>query len=202
LRSVSKSLYVATLLAASTSFSGSGRNPESHLRWLFPGRAAQVLAGDEFSATPRGFVPRPPPGLDPVKAAEASLLARGGLRLSLPSDGGGLAGFSLPGGFALEVRERGLGGKARSLKSAVAYSRPGGESYWTAVGEGYEAWVLVEDAGAGPVAEWEVRGASLRQAGEAVEIVDGAGATRMRVTAPAAFARARMRGPGFRFGGR
>jgi hypothetical protein len=38
------------------------------------------------------------------------------------------------------------------------------------------------------VAEWEVRGASLRQAGEAVEVVDGDGASRMRVTAPVAFA--------------
>ncbi len=63
--------------------------------------------------------------------------------------------------------------EARSLKSAVAYSRRGGESYWTAVGEGYAEWVLVEDAGAGPVADWEVHGAALRQAGESVEIVDG-----------------------------
>jgi hypothetical protein len=75
-RSVAKSLYLATVLAASTSLSGSGHDPESRLRSLFPGRAAQVLAGDEFSPTPGGFVPRPPPGLDPVKAAEASLLAR------------------------------------------------------------------------------------------------------------------------------
>jgi hypothetical protein len=146
-----------------------------------------VLAGEEFTPTPRGFVPRPPPGLEPLKAAEVSLSTRGGLRLNLPPDGSAPAGFSLPGGFAVEVRERGLGGKAHSLKSAVAYSRPGLESYWTAVGEGYEEWLLVEDAGAGPVAEWEVRDASLRQAGEAVEIVDGAGATRMRVTAPVAF---------------
>jgi hypothetical protein len=122
-----------------------------------------------------------------MKAAEASLQSRGGLRFELPKNGDGSTCFSLPGGFSIEVRERGLSGNARKVKDAVAYPRRAGESYWTTTSEGYEEWVLVENAKGGLVAEWEVAGASLRQAGEAVEIVDQAGVTRMRVAAPQAF---------------
>ncbi len=139
-----------TVVAAFISLGCGGRDPESRLKSLFPARAAQVLAGNGFSQTPRGFVPRAPSGLDPLKAAEASLSSRGGLRLNLPPDSSGSATFSLLGGFAIEVRERGLAGRAHALKSAVAYPRRGGASYWTAGSQGYEEWVLVENAGAGP----------------------------------------------------
>jgi len=178
---------LVTLVASSASIRCAGRDPESYLKQRFPARAAQVLAGNEFSLTSGGFMPQAPSGLDPVKAAEASLSSRGGLRLNLPRDATGAATLSLPGNFRIDVQERGLTGQAHALNGVVAYVREAGASYWTVNGEGYEEWVLIENAGATPVAEWEVRGASLRQAGEGVEIADGAGAIRVRVTAPAAF---------------
>src|SRR5215472_8701045 len=77
--------------------------------------------------------------------------------------------------------------RGRPVEEVVVYARRAGESYWTAASQGYEEWVLAENAGDGPIAEWEVRGGSLSQSGEAVEITDAAGVSRMHVTAPEAF---------------
>ena len=90
---------------------------------LFPSQAALVLGGDGFSRTTRGFAPRMSPAPDPVKATEASLLAHGGLRFSLPKEGNGSATFSLSGGLAIEVREVELTGGGRTVQRAVAYTR-------------------------------------------------------------------------------
>jgi N-acetylneuraminic acid mutarotase len=70
----------------------------------------------------------------------------------------------------------------------VAYEREKGTSYWASTADGYEEWVRVENATEEPVAEWKVMGAALRQDGDAVLVVDGAGAARVRVTAPLAIA--------------
>ena len=161
--------------------------PEARVSRLFPAQAAQVLSGEGFSHVADGFVPRQTSRQDPVKAAEASLSSHGGLRVTLPNDGNDPITFSLPGGFAVEVRERGSMSRGRTVEEVVVYARGAGESYWTAASQGYEEWVLTENAGDGPIAEWEVRGGSLSQSGEAVEITDAAGVSRVRVTAPEAF---------------
>ena len=127
-----------------------------------------------------GFVPVDPAEADPVKAVEASLMRRGGLHIQLPERGTDAARMTLPGGLAVEVRERGLIGRARKAGGALAYPRAGGRSYWTVTGEGPEEWVKVEAAGEGPVAEWEVAGATLRQDQDAVLLADSAGVVRGR----------------------
>ena len=83
--------------------------------------------------------------------------------------------MAFPGGLVVELMERGLRGEGRRVGGALAYPRPGGSSYWTATSEGFEEWILVEQAKAAPVAEWEVRGATPEQEGNAVFLADRAG---------------------------
>ncbi|WP_437787254.1 kelch repeat-containing protein [Sorangium sp. So ce1097] len=122
----------------------------------------------------------------------APLQRRGGLRAALPARGEGEIRFQLPGGFEARVRELDAEGEGVIVERAVAYPRKGGTSFWAAIDDGYEEWLLL-DAGVAiadaPAAAWEVEGATLRQQGDAVEVVDETGTARLRVTAPAAFAR-------------
>ncbi len=179
---------IALALAAAALTSCANQDPATQLTARYPQAAQRILAGPGFTRAGRGFLPAEPAvdGGDPVKAAEASLARRGGLRLELPLDGAGAAAMTLPGGLAIEVRERGLTGSGVPVGGAVAYPRAGGTSYWMATGEGFEEWIEVEKAGDRPVAEWEVTGATLRQDGDAVLVGDGAGTARARVTAPRA----------------
>ena len=108
------------------------------VRTHFPQHADRVLgtaSGAPLVAVPDGggFVPATPQGPDPVKSAEAALTRRGGLAGRFPAGGDGAVRFSLPDGFAAEVRETGLGGPggcsaARWSTSATA----GGGSFWSA----------------------------------------------------------------------
>src|SRR6185312_13181753 len=110
-------------------------------------------------------------------------------------------------GGEIRARESGVEGIGEIAERAVAYRRTGGTSFWAAVPGGVEEWLHLE-AGvvrAGEaVASWEVEGANVRQAGEAVELVDAAGWVRMRVTAPVAYAtdgrevKAQVKGRGVR----
>ncbi|WP_437877508.1 Kelch repeat-containing protein [Sorangium sp. So ce513] len=160
------------------------------LRFRFPGQAAQVLLGDEaFVAVDKGFALASTGGA--TREIEARFERRGGLKAVLPARGEGKVRFHLPGGFEIGVREIGAEGEGAVVEHAVAYRRQGGTSFWSAVDAGYEEWLHLDAGvanGGAPVAEWEVDGATLRQQGDAVEVVDDVGAARLRVTAPAAYA--------------
>ncbi|WP_437480304.1 kelch repeat-containing protein [Sorangium sp. So ce1014] len=185
-------LFGGALLAG-----GAGCGPEApagvKLRQQFPDQAAQVLeASEAFVAVNGGFslasLSDPSRELD----IEAALLRRGGLHAVLPARGEGEIRFHLPGGFEARVRELDAEGEGELAERAVAYPRKGGTSFWSAIDAGYEEWLLL-DAGVAradaPAAVWQVEGATLRQQRDAVEVVDETGAARLRVTAPAAYAR-------------
>ena len=73
----------------------------------------------------------------------------------------------------------------------MAYPRAGGTSFWTAVPGGVEEWLHLEANAARTgeaVATWEVSGATARQRGEVVDVVDAGGVVRLSVTAPAGYA--------------
>ena len=124
--------------------------PVALLQARFPAHADRVLGaagGTELvaAADGNGFVPAPPAGADPVKAAQAALAARGGLRSSFPPKGDGAVRFSLPDGFAIEARERGARGAGRIQGNAVVYDHGegAGTSFWNATASGLEEWLLV-----------------------------------------------------------
>ncbi|WP_437619049.1 Kelch repeat-containing protein [Sorangium sp. So ce1151] len=188
--------WLTSLLAGAFSLLGLGcahdSSPASgdELRFRFPEQAAQVLEGsDAFVAVEGGFTIASTG--DPGRAFAALLERRGGLHASLPERGDGEVRFHLPGGFEVGVREIGAEGEGAVVERAVAYRRQDGTSFWSAVDAGYEEWLLLDAGvanGGAPAAEWEVRGAALRQDGDAVEVADADGAARLRVTAPAAYA--------------
>lgn len=152
----------------------------SALRLRFPDQAAAVLERDEdFVEAGERFVVRAP--------AQAGTWRR--LQVELPRDGGGVIRFRTAGGFEARVRALGMEGEGALAEQAVVYRRTGGISFWSAVPGGVEEWLLL-DAGVarGAVAAWEIDGASTRQRGDAVEVVDDRGAARLRVTAPIAYA--------------
>jgi N-acetylneuraminic acid mutarotase len=134
-----------------------------------------------------------PEQADAVLAGHLPLLAteEGGTRVRLPARGEGAVRFALPGRGEVEVRELDLSGQGAPAEGAVVYARRGGASFWSATSEGGEEWLWLgaeavrRDA---PAAIWEVTGATLREQGEAVEVIDGSFAPALRVTAPAAYA--------------
>lgn len=191
--SVLSTLLVGGAIAAGGPGCSLGSSPPAgdDLRLRFPDQAAQILeVGEAFVATAEGF------GLASRNAAprDADTLfqLRGGLHAALPERGEDAIRFRLPGGFEARVREIGAEGEGEIVDNAVVYRRDGGTSFWSAIDEGYEEWLLL-DAGVAradaPAAAWEVEGATLRQQGDVVEVVDETGLPRLRVTAPAAYAR-------------
>jgi hypothetical protein len=192
--------FWAALLALGCAPESPRAAPTALLRAHFPQHADRVLGvgGPGLVATPdgRGFVPAPPAGVNPVTAAEATLAQRRGLRAVLPARGDGAVRMSTPDGFTIEIRETGLTAPGRLDGGAVAYDRGHGEgSFWSATDGGYEEWLLARPAPDGAVASWEVRGAVLRATAETVELLDGSGAARLRMTAPAAYAEAAIAVP-------
>ncbi|XXY19634.1 kelch repeat-containing protein [Sorangium sp. So ce216] len=176
-------LFAASALLASlqplTGCAAPDPTPDEALRRAFPDQAAAVL-----SVGP-GFL-RSGGGLERATAGR-----RGGVVARLPSDGSGEIVFALDGGEALRVREVGAEGEAMLADRAVAYRRAGGSSFWTATPAGVEEWLLLDAAAVqreAPVAAWEVQGGALAERDGAIEIADAAGAVRLRVTAPAAYA--------------
>ncbi|MFH0900446.1 MAG: hypothetical protein V2A73_07435, partial [Pseudomonadota bacterium] len=157
--------------AGSGSVGSGAAEPAGLLRSRFPLVASRVLGeriSGPFIGTPDGFVPQPVLA-SPVEAAQAALLRRRGLHLLLPRSGGDVMRFSTAEGFAVEVREIGGRTVGRIEDGAVVYEHEsgGGGSFWTVTEEGYEEWLLGAPPVAGaPVAEWEVRGGTLRQSGE------------------------------------
>jgi hypothetical protein len=156
----------------------------------FPLQAAEVVVGTGFVRSAGGFIARGSGANAPagaVEAAEASLAARAGLQLVLPSRGDAPVTFAIPGGLVLEVRELGASGPGREVQGAVAYARAGGASYWRNTDTGYEEWLLLADVRESRVAGWDVQGGYLRQDGDGVLVTDAAGQARVRVTAPTAY---------------
>lgn len=149
------------------------------LRLRFPAHAAEVLEqGDTLEAGAEGWRRTRADGLS------ATLLPGGDEAVRL----------RLPDGFEVRVREEGAGavGALAGRAVVVPHARGGGASFWAARGGAVEEWLLLDAGragpGRGPAASWEVRGATLRQHGDAVALVDDAGAHRIWVTAPAAYA--------------
>ena len=117
---------LTTVAVAIPLLSGCARRDEARLTARYPQARLLVLAGSSFMRSGGGFVPVDPAEADPVKAVEASLMRRGGLHIQLPERGTDAARMTLPGGLAVEVRERGLIGRARKAGGALAYPRAGG----------------------------------------------------------------------------
>jgi N-acetylneuraminic acid mutarotase len=159
------------------------RDPAQRLTETYPVAAEKILASDGFARSGDGYLPKAPRST----AAGSSASERGGLVLRLPVNAADAAIFTGQGSVEVQVRERGASGRATAVGAALAYDRSGGTSYWAATASGFEEWIEVEQATDAPVAEWEVAGAALRQAGDAVEVLDGTGAPILRVTAPAAY---------------
>ena len=111
----------------------------------------------------------------------------GPLELGLPVSGTDPVMLSLTGLPRVELRELGLTGFARSEQGGVVYETARGRSYWFATRAGYEEFIEVVDATEAPVAEWEIRGATLQSVEDGVMLVDDAGLGRVHVTAPAAW---------------
>jgi hypothetical protein len=189
-------LSVALLLAGCRHESG-----EALITRRFATQARKITATPGFARTEAGFARSyraeapgaaahaadPALPADPVRAAEAALTRRAdGLELSLPERGSDAAVLTFPR-LRVELRELGLHGAGELAGTAVTYPRTGGAAYWAAGRDHVEEWILAEAAGEGPVAEWEVGGATLRQRGAAVELLDAGGVARARVTAPVAW---------------
>ncbi|WP_437737185.1 kelch repeat-containing protein [Sorangium sp. So ce1335] len=156
------------------------------LRRQFPEQADAILQGPlAFAPTGDGFEAVQPLDARPHRAGADRLRSR------FPRDGDGDVRFLLPDGSEAQVTELGATGAGEIAEGAVAYARAGGTSFWTALEDGYEEWLLL-DPGAvrrdAPVAAWQVDGADLRQDGDAVEVADARGAPQIRVTAPEAYA--------------
>jgi N-acetylneuraminic acid mutarotase len=154
--------------------------------------ASEVLGGAGFTSSSTGFSAKT--GITStqrgaVEAAEAALTVRSGLRLHLPLSAKEPVRLSFPGGRSIEVRERGVAGEGRLVEGAVAYDWSGGTSFWRSTELGYEEWIALTDAHAGPLVEWQVDGADLEQDGEGVLVTSGAGGIAIRVTAPTAYGR-------------
>src|SRR6185312_13752937 len=101
--------------------------PVAALRAAFPNLAAQVFRHTEaLIATGAGF----------VTATRGPRL--GGLSATLPARAADAVRFQLSGGAELRVHENGASGEGAVVEGAVAYSRAGGASFWTARMDGYE----------------------------------------------------------------
>ncbi|XYI01869.1 kelch repeat-containing protein [Sorangium sp. So ce1128] len=156
------------------------------LRRQFPEQADAILQGPlAFAPADDGFEAPLPLDVHPDRAGTD------GLPFRFPRDGDGAVRFSLPDGSEVQVREPGATGVGELEEGAVAYARAGGTSFWTALQDGYEEWLLLDPRAVrrdAPVATWHVDGAALRQDGEAVEVADARGTPHLRVTAPEAYA--------------
>ncbi|MDC3954844.1 kelch repeat-containing protein [Polyangium jinanense] len=176
------------------------------LRERFPAQAARILDADAlFVGSEEGFSPAPSgaqkarlirspavPGEAPIEGTHAEPRPLpSGLSMHLPRRAEDPVRFVLSGDVSVHVREIGAGGEGSIAAHAVAYGRADGTSFWTVTATGYEEWLWLERGVATTeraAVAWTIEGAEVRQAGDAVNLVDGRGITRIRVTAPEAFA--------------
>ncbi|WP_437998585.1 kelch repeat-containing protein [Sorangium sp. So ce185] len=153
------------------------------LRRQFPDQSAAVLeAREAFVADGEGF-----------HLGSAEVSGRPSRpHVVLPREGSEPIRIRTPAGVEVRVRELGAAGEGMAVEQAVAYRRSGGTSFWSATERGVEEWLLLDEGvarGGEAVAAWEVEGATLRERGEAVELVEeGRGTAVLRVSAPRAHA--------------
>ncbi|WP_437729606.1 kelch repeat-containing protein [Sorangium sp. So ce861] len=153
------------------------------LRRQFPEQSAAVLeAREAFVGDAEGF-----------HLGSAEVSGRPSRpHVVLPREGSEPIRFRTPAGVEVRVRELGAAGEGMAVEQAVAYRRSGGTSFWSATEHGVEEWLLLDEGiarGGEAVAAWEVAGATLRERGEAVELVEeGRGTAVLRVSAPRAYA--------------
>lgn len=163
-----------------------GEGAKEALKRQFPGQASLVTdsgghlipAGNPTS--PDGYYRMLAPGLDGDVRAPA-------MSAHLPARGTEPVRFRVPSGFAVDVREPGTRGAAQPAGRAVAYERDGGYAFWSANDDGYEEWLLVSGGRPDDVASWVVPQGTLRQDGDAVEVLDEKGEPQIRITAPRAY---------------
>ncbi|WP_437680281.1 kelch repeat-containing protein [Sorangium sp. So ce131] len=163
------------------------------LRRQFPEQAAAILEAERaFAWAGDGFEAARPLGAEAGEDGEDGEDGAGALSPRFPREGAGAVRFTLADGAEVAVQELDAAGEGEIADNAVAYTRRGGTSFWTALSDdGYEEWLLLEASAVvrdAPVAVWQVQGAALRQQGEAVELADARGAAQLRVTAPEAYA--------------
>jgi hypothetical protein len=154
---------------------------EQLIRERFPSLARTVLEGYAFDETPLGF-----DGVLPLRGLQ------GDLRMEIPRRAN--SPIRLRGGGGLEARlwEEGLLEGARPVENAVMTSTVTGASYWVRHAEGFEEWLHLDAEAVtahAPAAVWRVEGARLRNTRRGVELLDGRGVPRVRVSAPLAVAR-------------
>ncbi|WP_437953236.1 kelch repeat-containing protein [Sorangium sp. So ce296] len=153
------------------------------LRRQFPDQSAAVLeAREAFVGDGEGF-----------HLGSAEVSGRPSRpHVVLPREGSDPIRIRTPAGVEVRVRELGAAGEGMAVEQAVAYRRSGGTSFWSATERGVEEWLLLDEGvarGGEAVAAWEVEGATLRERGEAVELVEeGRGTAVLRVSAPRAHA--------------
>ncbi|WP_437953238.1 kelch repeat-containing protein [Sorangium sp. So ce296] len=153
------------------------------LRRQFPDQSAAVLeAREAFVGDGEGF-----------HLGSAEVSGRPSRpHVVLPREGSEPIRFRTAAGVEVRVRELGAAGEGMAVEQAVAYRRSGGTSFWSATEHGVEEWLLLDEGvarGGEAVAAWEVEGATLRERGEAVELVEeGRGTAVLRVSAPRAHA--------------
>lgn len=162
------------------------------LRQAFPEHADEVLeAGVGFAGHSQGFSRRWGGSVDADALQSPLKGAAGVLDAILPQKGHDAIRLVLGDGFEVHVRELDVAGEGRSAGSAIAYTRAGGTSYWTATSAGAEEWLHLgaeyvrSDA---PLATWEIEGGTVRSMadGDRVAVFDEAGVARIWVTAPKA----------------
>ncbi|WP_437937922.1 kelch repeat-containing protein [Sorangium sp. So ce341] len=153
------------------------------LRRQFPDQSAAVLeAREAFVVDGKGF-----------HLGSAEVNGRPSRpHVVLPREGSEPIRIRTPAGMEVRVRELGAAGEGMAVEQAVAYRRSGGTSFWSATERGVEEWLLLDEGiarGGEAVVAWEVEGATLRERGEAVELVEeGRGTAVLRVSAPRAHA--------------
>src|ERR1700674_3121312 len=92
------------VVAAIILLSGCARYDGTELMGRYPHAAQRILAGPGFTSSGGGYTPVEPAETDPLKAAEASLVRQGGLRLRLPERGVEAAKMIIQDGLVVEVR--------------------------------------------------------------------------------------------------
>jgi probable HAF family extracellular repeat protein len=189
-RAVTALLVLFACLAARAAAEGtagaSANDPAARLGTRFPAQVPAVTGATPARFAAIGGADAPAGFARLLEGAEAGSGAF--LDASLPPVGHQPVRLTTPDGFSIDLVEVGAHGRGRTAGGAVAYEREdGGTSFWRATASGVEEWLLLEGAGAPDVTIWVVRGGTLRQDGETVEVLDGDGAPRMRVAAPRAF---------------
>ncbi|HEY4118914.1 MAG TPA: kelch repeat-containing protein, partial [Byssovorax sp.] len=182
LRSRRTRLVASGVLAAlAGACSSAPVDPVARVEAAFPAHAAAVFGARTpgFSATPRGFAPI---------AGSKGATARASIEL--PALGSGDVLMHARDGLDVRVREVGATGVGVLARGAAVYARAGITSFWTQNQGVSEEWAHLDASrvhAGEPVLAWEIAGARLAQAGDAVDVLEPSGRVALHVVAPEAF---------------